>query len=178
MNKKIVAFGASNSRHSINKQFANYTATQVEGARVNLIDLNDYEMPIYSIDRQNETGIPEEAHAFLNAIRDADGIVISFAEHNGAYTVAFKNIFDWASRAEKNVWMNKPMFLLATAPGKGGGKMVLEIAAKKFSYMSSNKVMRFSLPEFSENFDDKKGIVNKELKMLFENELDEFVKAL
>ncbi|MDA3929817.1 MAG: NAD(P)H-dependent oxidoreductase [Prolixibacteraceae bacterium] len=120
MNKKIVAFGASNSKKSINKTLANYVANRVPNSEVDLIDLNDFEMPIYSIDRQHEKGIPEEAVRFLSIVKQADGIIISFAEHNGNFTVAFKNIFDWVSRIEKNVWMNKPMILLATSPGVGG----------------------------------------------------------
>jgi NAD(P)H-dependent FMN reductase len=28
---------------------------------------------------------------------------------------AFKNIFDWMSRIDKNVWQNKPMLLMAIA---------------------------------------------------------------
>ena len=56
---KILAFAATSSKHSINKQLI-ASATQIleETSRgdvtVETIDLNDYEMPIYSIDRQNE----------------------------------------------------------------------------------------------------------------------------
>ena len=51
---KIVAFGASSSKTSINKQLANYAAQQIPNAEVNLLDLNGYEMPIYSVDKENE----------------------------------------------------------------------------------------------------------------------------
>lgn len=53
MTKQILALGASSSRNSINRQLAAYTAAQIETARVTLLDLNDFEMPIYSIDREN-----------------------------------------------------------------------------------------------------------------------------
>ena len=48
--KKIIAFGASNSLKSINQKLAAYAAAQVADAKVQLLDLNEYEMPIYSID--------------------------------------------------------------------------------------------------------------------------------
>ncbi len=48
---------------------------------VETIDLNDYEMPIYSIDRQNDGGIPQLAHDFFDKIGEADAVLISFAEH-------------------------------------------------------------------------------------------------
>ncbi|MEO0776181.1 MAG: NAD(P)H-dependent oxidoreductase [Bacteroidota bacterium] len=41
MSRKIVAFGASNSRHSINRKLAAYAAQRVDGAEVDLLDLND-----------------------------------------------------------------------------------------------------------------------------------------
>ncbi len=122
---KIVAFGASNSSKSINRQLAQWASSQLEGAEVNLLDLNGYEMPIYSMDREQNSGIPEKAEQFKEALREVDGIIISLAEHNGSYSSAFKNIFDWMSRLEKPIWLNKPMFLLATSPGARGGKNVL-----------------------------------------------------
>ena len=99
--KKIVAFGASSSKKSINKQFASYAASLISDADSIIIDLNDFEMPIYSIDYENDKGIPEKAFKFKEIIKSADGIIISFAEHNSVYTAAFKNIFDWISRIEK-----------------------------------------------------------------------------
>lgn len=178
MKRQIIAFGASNSRNSINKKLANFVANQVSDATVELLDLNDYEMSIYSIDRQKESGIPELAYQFLQKMKDADGLVISLAEHNGAYTAAFKNIFDWASRIEKNVWQNKPMFLLAASDGARGAQLVLEIALNKFSRLSSNVVVDFSFPDFYDNFSETDGIINEELREKFLVKLNEFERAL
>ncbi|MEL6863074.1 MAG: NAD(P)H-dependent oxidoreductase [Bacteroidota bacterium] len=178
MSKKLVVFGASSSRQSINKKFANYAAHQVADAEVNLLDLNDYEMPIYSIDKEKGTGIPQLAHDFKQQIIDSDGIVISFAEHNGAYSTAFKNIFDWISRIDKNVWMNKPMLLLATSPGGRGGKTVLDIAVNKFRFMNENTMVNFSLPSFMKNFSTEEGILDEELRQAFMTQLQLFTEAL
>lgn len=49
--KKIIAFGASSSKNSINKQLAIYVAGQFKNASVEILDLNDYEMPIFSTDK-------------------------------------------------------------------------------------------------------------------------------
>ncbi|HHG85108.1 MAG TPA: NADPH-dependent FMN reductase, partial [Bacteroidetes bacterium] len=70
MNKKILAFGGSNSRNSINKRLANYAAHQIPEADVTLLDLNDFEMPIYSIDREKEGGIPALALQFKAHIKE------------------------------------------------------------------------------------------------------------
>ena len=95
--KKIIAFGASSSKTSINKQFAVYAANEFKGATVEVLDLNDYEMPVFSVDKEKESGIPQLAHDFFSKIGSADLLVISFAEHNGSYSAAFKNIFDWGA---------------------------------------------------------------------------------
>ncbi|WP_310555385.1 NAD(P)H-dependent oxidoreductase, partial [Flavobacterium sp.] len=98
MTKKIIAFGASSSKTSINKQLATYAASLFENSSVEILDLNDYELPLFSVDKEKENGIPQQAHDFYTKLGTADLIVISFAEHNGAYSTAFKNIFDWISR--------------------------------------------------------------------------------
>jgi NAD(P)H-dependent FMN reductase len=161
--KTILAFGASNSKNSINKKLAEYAASRFENARTIILDLNDFEMPIYSIDREKENGFPEKAIQFKAYLKDADVIVISFAEHNGAYTAAFKNIFDWISRIEKNVWYDKPMLLLSTSPGARGASIVLELAFNKFKRMNSNLIAAFSLPNFKENFSEDDGIIEPPL---------------
>ncbi|MBL4710253.1 MAG: NAD(P)H-dependent oxidoreductase [Flavobacteriales bacterium] len=178
MSKKILAYGASNSRKSINKKFANYAAHQVPDTEVKLLDLNDFEMPLYSIDREEADGMNPLAIQFRQEMADCDGIVISFAEHNGAYTAAFKNIFEWISRAGKNIWSNKPMLLLATAPGEMGGRFVPEIASNKLRRMNTNTIVDFSLPSFGENFDENSGITNPELKAKFDQVLNEFIESI
>lgn len=171
--KKIIAFAGSNSKNSINKALATYVASQVSNVEVDVLDLNDFELPLYGIDLENEHGIPDNAHAFLDKIKSSDGIVLSLAEHNGAYSTAFKNIFDWMSRIDGELWSNKPMLLMATSPGGRGGQSVLEIAKGRFPYMGGNVVADFSLPSFGQNFSEN-GIVDVEIAL----QLDKAIKKL
>ena len=165
--KKIVAFGASSSINSINKKLAIYAANQISNSEVIVLDLNDYEMPIYSEDRNRVEGIPKKAFEFKKNLKQAAGIIISFAEHNGAYTSAFKNIFDWISRIEKIVWFNKPMFLMATSDGPRGAKLVLEIGHSRISRGNPYNIPKFSLPNFHDNFNEKEGILDLTLRKHF-----------
>ena len=176
--KQIVAFGASSSKKSINKDLASYAALAIENANVLILDLNDFEMPIYSIDYENDHGIPEKAFKFKEKIKTADGIIISFAEHNSVYTAAFKNIFDWISRIEKVVWYNKPMFLLSTSDGDRGAKTVLQIAHNRMSFGNPHKIPTFSLPNFKMNFDKNKGITDNHLNDEFQKALKVFISNL
>ena len=135
-------------------------------------------MPIYSIDYENEKGIPEKAFKFKEIIKSADGIIISFAEHNSVYTAAFKNIFDWISRIEKIVWYDKPMLLLSTSDGSRGAKTVLEIAHKRISRGNPYSIPTFSLPNFDDNFEINKGITNSKLNKEFKKSLELFILNL
>ena len=162
--KKILAFGASNSLNSINKKLATYAANQFENVQIEILDLNDFEMSIYSIDKEKNFGIPEQAKNFTDKIGSADLLIISFAEHNGAYTSAFKNIFDWASRVVNKTFQEKPILLMSTATGPRGGATVLEIAKNRFPFQGANVQGSYILPNFNENFDSEKGITNEDLK--------------
>ena len=175
--KHIIAFAGSNSKTSINKQLAIYAASLVEGVEVAVLDLNDFELPIYSMDLELSDGIPDDAHKFLNIIKSTDGMVLSLAEHNGTYATVFKNLFDWMSRIDGKLWSDKPMLLMATSPGARGGSTGLEIAAGRFGYMGGNIVGSFSLPSFGDNFSNEK-ITNVELNNQLLEEVAQFTESL
>jgi len=154
---KVLAFAASSSKNSINKQLANYTAKQIAGAQVELLDLNDYELPLFSEDSEKELGQPDLAKAFYQKLGDADVIVISFAEHNGSYTAAYKNLFDWTSRIDQKLFQNKPVIMLATTPGPGGAATVLAAATGSAPYFAADLKASVSVPSFYDNFDLETG---------------------
>ncbi len=172
--KKIIAFGASSSLTSINKQFATYVASLFENKFIEVLDLNDFELPIFSTDFESEKGIPESAHDFYNQLLTADLIIISFAEHNGSYTAAFKNIFDWISRINGKTFLEKKMLLLATSPGPRGAATVLEAAKNRFPFHGALVVGSFSLSNFNDNFQVEKGITNEVMK----NQLLEIINSV
>lgn len=70
----ILAFGASNSAQSINTSLAVYAANVFKAmycpdAMIEVLDLNEFEMPIYSPEREKKTGVPERAQNFFDAMR-------------------------------------------------------------------------------------------------------------
>lgn len=169
---KLLAFGASTSSSSINRQLANFAAGTVPGAEVTDLDLRQFSLPIYSSDEEEANGIPTDAHSFKELINSHDGIVISLAEHNGSYTAAFKNLYDWVSRIDAKVWSDKPMLLMASSPGGRGGATVLEAARATFPRMGADLRATFSLPSFYENF-SAEGISDEALG----RELDKAIQA-
>ncbi|WP_346984872.1 NAD(P)H-dependent oxidoreductase [Chryseobacterium sp. POE27] len=162
---KILAIAGSNSDTSINKLLVSYAASLIQNAEVEIIDMNQFEMPIYKHQREVENGVPQQAADFASKIDAADILLVSLSEHNGTYSTAFKNVFDWTSRIkDRAVWNEKPMLLMATAPGARGGLGVLEAAAKRFPLHGGNIVDTFTLPFFNDNFDKSAQKISNEEK--------------
>jgi NAD(P)H-dependent FMN reductase len=174
---KITAFAGSNSSNSINKKLVEYTLKSFPEFEIKLLDLNDFEIPIYSMDREKNTGIPEKAYEFRAQLAQADVIICSLAEHNRAYTVAFKNIFDWSSRIDMDIFASKPMLLMSTSPGGFGGGNVMNLAKAFFPKCGANIIETFSLPSFHQNF-QKADIANEELKKEHASKVAAFKAAL
>jgi len=168
---KIIAFAGSNSQHSINKKLATYAASLFDNAEVEVLDLNDFQMPLFGVDIEKEVGQHSLAKAFIAKLATADILVVSLAENNGNYSVAFKNIFDWCSRIGAKVFQDKPMLLMATSPGARGGASVLEIAKNALPRYGAAVKATFSLPNFNDNFDLEKGRISNE-------ELDEQLREI
>jgi NAD(P)H-dependent FMN reductase len=169
---KILAFAGSTSSTSINRELVKFVLKDFQNEEINLIDLNDFDMPVFSVDREKK-GFPDEAHQFLKVIEECDVIICSLAEHNKSYSAAFKNVFDWASRINVKVFQNKPMLLLSTSPGGYGGGNVMNTAKTFFPNFGADLKDTFSLPKFYENFDFESGVINpdmlKDLKDKIEN---------
>ncbi|WP_237068315.1 NADPH-dependent FMN reductase [Microbulbifer guangxiensis] len=150
---KILAFAASSSQQSINKALVTYAAGLLEGVEVEILDLNDFELPLFSVDREQELGHPPAAQRFFDKIGAADALLISFAEHNGSYTAAWKNLYDWVSRIDQRVFQGKPAVYLAASPGPGGAKRVLAAAESSAPHFGAEVLASLSISKFHDNFD-------------------------
>jgi chromate reductase len=161
--KNVIAFAGSNSKTSINKKLVSLAVSKLSNANSSVLDLNDFEVPVYGIDFEAENGIPESAKKLSELIENSDAIILSLAEHNGSYAAVFKSIFDWMSRINPKVWRNKPMLLMSTSPGGRGGAGVLGSAKMAFPHLGGNIVAEFSLPSFFDNFKEGQ-LTSKELE--------------
>ncbi|MCY0977987.1 NAD(P)H-dependent oxidoreductase [Chryseobacterium wangxinyae] len=170
---KILAFAGSTSSTSINRELVKYVLKSFQDDEINLIDLNDFDMPVFSVDREKR-GFPDEAHNFLKQIEECDVIVCSLAEHNRSYSAAFKNVFDWASRINVKVFQNKPMLLMSTSPGGYGGGNVMNTAKTFFPQFGADVKETFSLPKFYENFDLESGVINPDMMKDLNHKIESF----
>ncbi len=150
--KKILAFSGSNSSQSINQRLVRFAASLVESAEVTVVNFREYEMPIYSMDREQGEGIPDAAQQLKQLFDTHDAFIISTPEHNSSFPAVFKNTIDWLSRIDMKVFAGKPIALMGTSPGPGGARGAIAHVEKVVSgYLSGRVVGTFSLPKFTHN---------------------------
>jgi chromate reductase len=131
---KILAFSGSGRKNSVNKKVVAIAAkgAQEAGAEVTIINLEDFDMPIFNEDLEAEQGMPANAQAFKELMISHDGFLISSPEYNSSYSSLFKNAIDWASRktgdeAPMAAYRGKVAAIMAASPGSLGGMRVLVV---------------------------------------------------
>jgi len=170
---KILAIPASNSPNGLNRQLLAFAAKRIQeeirpDVTVEVLDLNQYELPIYSGAREAE-GIPELVHEFLAKIGEADAVMVSYAEHNGSFSVAWKNIYDWASRITMQVFQGKKVAMFAATPGGRGGASVLHTATSTAAFFGADLVGSVGVGSFHDVFDQATGeLTDDELRTQFD----------
>ena len=125
---KVLAFSGSARRESLNTKLLRVAVEGVTaaGGTLTLVDMRDYEMPIYDGDLEERSGIPERARAFKQLMIDHHGFLIACPEYNSSFTPLLKNAIDWASRPEPNqtplvAFAGKVAGLVSASAGAMGG---------------------------------------------------------
>ncbi|MEM9564501.1 MAG: NAD(P)H-dependent oxidoreductase [Actinomycetota bacterium] len=175
---KVLAIPATNSRRGLNRQLIDAAVRLLDESHgadveVEVVDLNDYEMPIYSTERERDLGMPEPARRLFDKIGAADAVIVSFAEYNGSYTSAWKNVHDWMSRIDMGIYQQKKVAMFAATPGPRGGAGVLGSATTSAPFFGADLVGSLGIPSFGQNFDAERGeLVDPDLQAQFAKVLD------
>lgn len=125
---KIALISGSIRTGSINTQLIHAMAArmQLAGLSATIIDLKDYEMPIYNGDFEAKHGAPKTTVALAKLMRGHDGIFACSPEYNGSLSPLFKNTFDWLTRIENRDHLHTPVWVIgAAASGPMAGVMVM-----------------------------------------------------
>lgn len=125
----ILAFAGSSRKESLNKKLVRVAALAAEeaGAKVRLLDLGDFPMPLYNQDLENENGLPGPARELKKLMIESDGLMIASPEYNSSITPLLKNTIDWVSRPESKeepslaAFRGKTAALMSASPGALGG---------------------------------------------------------
>lgn len=132
---KILALSGSSREESFNGQLLDIAAAGARsaGADVTVVDLNDYDMPLFNQDLEYQEGAPDAVVELKNLMIQHQGILIASPEYNGFPSPLLKNTLDWMSRQQNE--HEPPMFaykgkiaaVMAASPGAGGGTRGLTI---------------------------------------------------
>jgi chromate reductase len=127
---RILAFAGSARRESYNRKFL---AVAVEAARaaggdVTLIDLNEFEMPLYHGDLEEAQGLPANATRLIQLIQSHPGLLIASPEYNSMITPLLKNTIDWCTRGDDNPFEGRTAAVISASPGPYGGVLSLRMA--------------------------------------------------
>ena len=169
---KVLAFAGSLREESYNKKLIQEAAqiAREMGAKVTVINLNDYPMPFYNEDIERKEGLPKNAEKLQEIMIKSDAIIISTPEYNGSVPAVLKNALDWVSRNgfvsyTHMAYGGKRFALMSASAGGGGGRRALS-NLRTIVTSAGGTVMEteVTIPEAHEYFADKKRSENSRLK--------------
>jgi chromate reductase len=125
---RILAFAGSARRESFNKTMIKIAAAgaTAAGAKVTLIDVADYPLPLFNQDEEAAKGLPESAVKLKQLFLEHNGLLMACPEYNSSITPLWKNMIDWVSRqapgeAPLAAYRGKVATIMSASPGKLGG---------------------------------------------------------
>lgn len=150
--KNVLAIVASNKRVSINKILLLYAANKLSHVKVHLLSLSEIVLPVYNEELETNQGIPAAVETVYRRFTEADGFILACPEHNGLPPAGFKNLHDWLSRINQQVFQQKPVLLLSTSTGMNGGASNLQLMKHLLPKWGGQPAGMFSLGDFYNNF--------------------------
>ncbi len=180
---KVLAFAGSTRKDSYNKKLIQVAVEMArqKGAKVTLIDLNDYLMPFYDADIEAKQGIPAHAKKLRNLMLENDVIMIASPEYNASIPGILKNAIDWTSRDEKGQFSSDPykgkkIAIMSASPGKGGGARGLVHLRAILQAVGGDVIKdQVSVPDAFKAFDEKGKLVNHELNKKLQEEVQQLL---
>lgn len=153
---RILAFSGSARRESLNRKLlaAAIQATRAAGAEVTLLDLNDFEMPLYHGDLEDAEGLPPNAVRLIELINAHAGLLIASPEYNSMFTPLLKNTIDWCTRGDDNPFIGKVAAVVSASPGALGGVRSLTLVRQLLLHLGCHIVpAQTTLPHADKAFD-------------------------
>lgn len=138
------------------------------GAEVELINLVDLNLPLYSTIEEKKNGIPVQVEELAVKILALKAFIIVAPEYNGVMPAVLNNAMAWTSVSTKE-WRDafeEKVLALATHSG-GGGTKVLQAMRIMFQHLGANVLAREILTTYEKplNEDSAKNIIKQLLKL-------------
>ncbi len=134
---RILAFSGSARRESLNRKLLNAVveATRAAGGEVTLVDLNEYVLPLYHGDLEDEKGLPENATKLITLITQHHGLLIASPEYNSQMTPLLKNTIDWCTRGDDNPFPGKVAAVVSASPSAFGAIRSMTLARQLLTHL-------------------------------------------
>ena len=110
----------SRNSHRIALYFKQYIE-QLQIASVEILDLLDYQFPIFEERLRLQKEPDEKVISFAEKIVASDGVIIVTPEYNGGYPASLKNVVD----VLYDEWHRKPIAISTVSDGSFGGTQVI-----------------------------------------------------
>lgn len=167
---KIIALAGSLKASSFNKQLVKVAAAGAEktGAEVQVVDLADFAIPLYSEDLEAE-GTPAAVNDLKHLFAQSQGILLASPEYNGSMPGVLKNVLDWLSRPSKeadigSAFQGKVAGIMATSPGSLGGlrglSHVRDVLYNLGTVVNPNQI---AVPSAFQAFDENGQLTDEEI---------------
>ena len=160
--KKILVLAGSARTGSVNKKLAAAAAAELEvaGASVTLIDLANFDAPVYNGDIEADSGIPATMQELRKLIKAHDAMFITAPEYNACVPPVIVNVCSWVSRPQDGddrlaAFAGKYAAIGAASPGAMGGMRMLPRLRDYLAELGLTVIPGIvSLPGAMDAFDD------------------------
>jgi NAD(P)H-dependent FMN reductase len=143
--------------HKVVNYFKDFINTR-NIANVDVLDLLEFNFPLFSERLAYLKDVPETARNFANRITKADGIIIVTPEYNGGYPASLKNAIDFLY----DEWHKKPIAISTVSNGAFGGTQVITSLQFTLWKMKAWVVpAMFPVPKINDTFDERGVPVDK-----------------
>ena len=166
MSKIGILVASSNNNQKLGLKLQELAIEQ--NCEVELINLVDLRLPLYSTIEEEENGIPETVLDLATKILDLKAFIIVAPEYNGVMPPVLNNAMAWTSRATKD-WrdaFNDKIVGLATHSG-GGGAKGLQAMRIQFQHLGANILARELLTTYEKQLNEEAavGMINQLKKL-------------
>jgi len=166
MSKIGILVASANNNRNLGDKLA--SLAKEENVEVEVINLLDLRLPLYSTVEEEENGIPEIALELAHKILDLKSFIIVAPEYNGVMPPVLNNAMAWTSRSTKD-WrdaFNEKVVALATHSG-GGGAKGLQAMRIMFQHLGANILAREILTTYEKqlNEDSARNIIKQLAKL-------------